>query len=430
MRLYQRITQKQFLMRKHRFLFYCLSLFLLWGRVVNTEVYSQDLDNFFNSANQIADSQNTLDVFYDQLRQLERARKDSARPEGEPYKISIMHIGDSHIQAGFFTVEIMNALQKRFGSAGRGLIFPLKLARTNEPYDYLIRSRSKWDRTLCVQGVKKLPIGLGGLAIKTADPNFTFEIKASNAENDHSFDKVTIFHHIKAPELKIADPNVSSSYEKSAYPFLSVIHLDKAVNHLYLAPALTEKTDSAIYYGFNLENGNSGILYHAVGINGAQFRHYASVQDFAEQISTLKPSLLIFSLGTNESFRGSLVKKRFFSEIDRIIKPILSENPEATVLITTPPDCLSGAVSTTRKSNPVIREIQEALIEYASDNKFAYWDLYTILGGDNSAYPLFQKGYLAEDGVHFRKKGYTLLGDLFVEALLNNYSDYVQHRPK
>src|SRR6056297_2082300 len=48
-------------------------------------------------------------------------------------KIEILHIGDSHIQADFFTGRIRSRLQEFFpGSIGaRGIIFPYNLAATN-----------------------------------------------------------------------------------------------------------------------------------------------------------------------------------------------------------------------------------------------------------------------------------------------------------
>lgn len=381
-------------------------------------------------SNKIIDIHYTLYPFYNKLYQLSRRSVQQGHETGKPpYVVPVMHIGDSHIQAGFFSVTIMNLLQEKFGSAGRGLVFPLKLARTNEPFDYLIRSQSKWDKTLCVQSTQKLPVGLGGLSIKTNDQHFSFEIKSSIGEKvDHSFNKITVFHHEKAPELRVVEPDVRSYKEESNYPFASVVYLDKKVNQLHLYPDSVAKIDSAIYYGFNLENGNSGILYHSVGINGAQFRHYASVQDFAQQISILVPELFIFSLGTNEAFRGALIEKRFFAEIDRIIAPIRQINPKAVILITTPPDCLAANADHARSSNPNIAAVRQSLIDYAKKNNYAFWDLYSVLGGDNSAYKLYEAGYLSKDGVHFKKDGYDVLGHLFFDALLNNYTDYVQHR--
>ncbi len=402
----------------------CFLLFpaMLWG---------QKPGSYVKAPNKIIDPTHSLDLFYAKLNAL--TQNDWRFPYknvGTPSTVSVVHIGDSHIQAGFFSTTIMNLLQEKFGNAGRGLIFPLKLARTNEPSDYLIRSESKWDKTLCIQQVQKMPIGLGGMSIKTNDEHFTFEIRlASDSKSEaNSFNKITVFHHEKAPELVVANPGIKARNEKARYPFASTLYLDKKVTSLMLSTVPSAKMDSAIYYGFSLENGNKGVLYHAVGINGAQFRHYASVQDFASQISLLEPALFIFSLGTNEAFRGKLVERRFFEEIDRIIEPIRAANPRALVLITTPPDCLESMTGENRKSNPNIRLVKNALIAYAQQKGYAYWDLYSILGGDNSANALLQSGALSKDGVHFKKNGYTILGELFFDALINNYTEYVQHR--
>ena len=62
-----------------------------------------------------------------------------------PRIVSMVHIGDSHVQAGFLTEAVRLPLQRRFGDAGRGLVVPLKLARTNEPHDYSVVADGAWN---------------------------------------------------------------------------------------------------------------------------------------------------------------------------------------------------------------------------------------------------------------------------------------------
>lgn len=47
--------------------------------------------------------------------------------------VTILHIGDSHIQADVLTDRVRKHFWNRFGSGGRGLITPLKICGTNEP---------------------------------------------------------------------------------------------------------------------------------------------------------------------------------------------------------------------------------------------------------------------------------------------------------
>lgn len=56
--------------------------------------------------------------------------------------VSIVHIGDSHIQADISTGTTRELLQYDFGNAGRGLVSPLKMSGTNEPLDYTFQSRN------------------------------------------------------------------------------------------------------------------------------------------------------------------------------------------------------------------------------------------------------------------------------------------------
>ena len=59
---------------------------------------------------------------------------DSLRA-GKDTVLTIVHLGDSHIQAGYYSGKVMRLLQAQFGNAGRGWIAPFKLSRTNEPDD-------------------------------------------------------------------------------------------------------------------------------------------------------------------------------------------------------------------------------------------------------------------------------------------------------
>ena len=58
--------------------------------------------------------------------------------------VSILHVGDSHIQAEGSTSRTRALLQSKFGAAGRGLVTPFRLAGTNQPLDYKITSSSNF----------------------------------------------------------------------------------------------------------------------------------------------------------------------------------------------------------------------------------------------------------------------------------------------
>ena len=81
-----------------------------------------------------SDSVQPLERFFSLLDSL-KAGKDTV--------LTIVHLGDSHIQAGKYSGKVMRLLQDEFGNAGRGWIAPFKLSRTNEPDDYFINGNGR-----------------------------------------------------------------------------------------------------------------------------------------------------------------------------------------------------------------------------------------------------------------------------------------------
>ena len=79
--------------------------------------------------------------------------------------VNILQLGDSHIQAGHLSGQVMRLFHHAFGNAGRGWIAPFKLSKTNEPDDYFINSVVRdWTAGRCIQRVPKTPIGIGGIS--------------------------------------------------------------------------------------------------------------------------------------------------------------------------------------------------------------------------------------------------------------------------
>ena len=47
--------------------------------------------------------------------------------------VSVIHLGDSHVQAGHFTVPIRKSFTQRWGDGGIGWVAPFRLLGTNPP---------------------------------------------------------------------------------------------------------------------------------------------------------------------------------------------------------------------------------------------------------------------------------------------------------
>lgn len=110
-------------------------------------------------------------------------------------KAHIVHIGDSHLQADFFSGEVRQLLQERFGSAGRGLVFPYRLAGTHGPKDVSITSNTSWQSQKIIAQTHAIPVGLAGFSIESTNSNFSLDLyTAPSGVSDNRFDRVTFFN--------------------------------------------------------------------------------------------------------------------------------------------------------------------------------------------------------------------------------------------
>ena len=377
-----------------------------------------------DSANVIVDSVASLIPFYEQLAAL---RIIGTEGTDSTLVVPIVHLGDSHIQAGYLTGMIMREFHRDFGNAGRGLITPLKMAGTNEPFDYIIRSNVPWESVRLTQSSRSLPVGLGGVAIGTKKGDFSLTLNALDRENPgvYAFNKVHVIKHPAAPPLQV-EQVLADTIE---HPYFQTIILRDTLSELTLSNPAGAR-DSSIYYGFSLENGCSGVLYHAAGINGAQFTHWPRVEGLAKQVAALRPALIILSMGTNEALMGrSFSSERFYNRIDALVTLLREENPNAVFLLTTPPESYRRANRRTPYTrNPQVADAAAVIRDYAVRNGLACWDLFTISGGTESCEVWKKAGLFNRDQLHFTAKGYAVQAQYLYQAIIQGFNDYVRDR--
>jgi len=102
---------------------YCLlPIAYLSAQTVDTSAYLKY--TFIKKGLNKIENDSSLNSFYEKLYLLEKTKMS---------RVNIAHIGDSHIQADHFSGAMRQKLQVKFGNGGRGLIFPYRVAKSNEP---------------------------------------------------------------------------------------------------------------------------------------------------------------------------------------------------------------------------------------------------------------------------------------------------------
>lgn len=426
------------------------------------------------TANQI----HNLEAMQPFFRKLQTLQKNKSR------KINIVHIGDSHIQADFFSGYMRKNLQSQFGNGGRGLVFPHSLAKTNGVGDVRFTSNQSWESQRNISPDSRKPVGISGFSLETKADDFVIDMTVKNPEyyfsrlkiitpnNQKMFDVAlsyntivvesekpkTTIHKIKSGESLsvIADKyNVSiasiksanglkgtairagktlkiptNQKEKLAFQRKEFIPLvtekeagfysfkaDSLLSSVYLIPALEAKEYAL--NGIVLENNTPGIVYHTIGVNGAKCSDYTKYPLFFEQLSVLQPDLVIISLGTNESF-DKMVTSEYMMQLLLMKNQILSQNPNAVVLITTPPPSQFKR----RYPNTFVADYTREILAQASIENYAVWDLFSQLGGLFGVNANLKGGIIGGDKVHYTKKGYEHKGQLFFEAFMNDFQNF------
>jgi lysophospholipase L1-like esterase len=371
--------------------------------------------------NQLSGDSLALSRFFEKLKALKN---------GEEKTISVVHIGDSHLQADYFPGQLRMNLQKEFGNAGRGLIAPYRMARTNEPDNFRTSGSAAWRGRRIVSDKDTLTIGVSGLTVYSSAPDAFIKISVKNTnELDYSFNRVELFHR-KGPgsfDLVVCDSLMCAladykAEENQDSPFKSSFDLGAPQQEIILLNRgdTADTTKGTMVYGINLRNQQKGVLYHTIGINGAEYRHYLKNPLFFQQLTELSPDLVIISLGTNEAYHPRFNADTFALQVDSMIQRIIVFCPGADILLTTPGDALRAR----KYPNKNNKEAGKILIKMSEKYTLAYWDLFKVMGGNGSINTWFMKGLTSKDKLHLNRRGYQLQGEMMTRAILKAFYAY------
>lgn len=353
-------------------------------------------------------------------------------------KVTIVHIGDSHIQPDGYSYNLRNILQKEFGYAGRGMIFPYRAAGTHNAFTHYSEIKGKWEGDFNTRREHKFDIGITGATAHTSDPTASVKIGFRNEVSKADFDLVKLYYK-RSPHtfnLKVA-VNDSASFlvncvadTASTLPYLMfrvprgtktlTLSMEKVTKKLNDSTTITTSNFFELYgLSFELEKEN-GILYHAVGINGAPFEAIMRQNLMETQIKEMNPDLVIIDMGGNEYYGRGVVKDIYASRLTQIVKSIQKWCPNASILLSSPHEFYYRRYYNRNWG----KDARDVTKQVAFDNNCGFWDNYAISGG-RYAVPQWQKeGLFGFDRIHLTPQGYGFRGTLMAQGLLQSYNVY------
>ncbi|MBX3102748.1 MAG: LysM peptidoglycan-binding domain-containing protein [Bacteroidetes bacterium] len=344
-------------------------------------------------------------------------------------KVTVVHIGDSHVQADIGTGHIRNFLQQVFGPGGRGLIFPYACAKTHPAVDYQTYSTGRWACARNVQASPTLPLGTMGVSARTDDSLANFRIVFNRFYNDVNPTVLKIFCELgdEVFDLKLKygpDPGdtirIPTYYTGEPYVLAYLPRSPGMLDFSFVKGS--PRQNFFQIYGVSLETRlNQGVLYHSVGINGANFQHVLQQERMDNELAVLKPDLVVIDLSGNEFYHG-LNEETFRQRLTSLIGKLKAGAPKASILVTCSQDIYRSYYYNIGEAARAAEIAQEV----AFAQNCAFYDYYKVSGGRYSMLKWRAHQLAKTDRVHLTYEGYLLKGELFSNALLTSYHEYLK----
>ncbi|MCB0395625.1 MAG: hypothetical protein KDD36_03170 [Flavobacteriales bacterium] len=346
-------------------------------------------------------------------------------------QVNIVHIGGSHIQADIWSGRLRERLQESAPgcNAGRGLVFPYSIARTNNPWNYKSKYRGNWSTCRNVQRSKECLLGVSGIQATTSDTQATFTIIPKDKVGDtrypaYDFNRIKVFSNADSASYRLVPADTSLQYEMTHDPASGAWCFTFSSFHDTLDMKVV-RTDSLnrplTLFGVVMETDDPGYYYHAIGVNGASVPSYLRCKLFTDQLAVLKPDLVILSIGINDAYESDFVPSTYETNYDSLVAMIRMAAPHCAILFTTNNDSYRRRRNVNR--NGLL--VKDAMDRLARKHHGAVWDLFSVMGGLDVITEWEKNGLARKDKVHFSREGYLLVGDLMYEAVMKAYDEHL-----
>ena len=345
--------------------------------------------------------------------------------------LNIWHVGGSHVQGAIFPNRIRDDIDSLTLRGDRGFLFPLALANTNTDKSYLITATGEWEAPILTRNspLRRPRYGITGYGARTSSPDASVAFRLNPDGGDRwecsrlrvlgygSSERTYPYIICLADTLRFDFDSLSCSY---------VFDLPAPTDTVQVQ-FLVPQGEEFVLNGLLPESFRPGINYFASGVNGAALPSWLdNCEDLERDLQLVRPDLAVLGVGINDSATTAAAFKpeKFKDNYRRLIAMVRRINPDcAFVFITNNDSYRYVRRGMTWNANGAA--VRKAMLELAEEYGAAVWDLYGVMGGAHSVDAWRKAGLAKKDRLHFTDEGYTLLADLFVEALK---TDYLEHR--
>jgi lysophospholipase L1-like esterase len=342
---------------------------------------------------------------------------------GAPGAITrIAHYGDSYIVGDQITQTVRGLFQRRYGDGGPGFVL------AGRPWEWYRRSgvsqgsSAGWDAYRSSSGGPADGFfGYGGATFVTKQPRRRIWFETTQTAEGPARASSIDVHYLAQPgggDIQVVvdgehQLTISTAGEDSHSAFL---RLDVPDGHHEFV--LQTDGGTVRLFGAALERGGPGVVYDALGINGACATVLGRInaEHMAQQLRHRRPDLVIVAFGANESNRPDLVN-RYMESVVPILRQIRHASLNASCLVVAPLDRGERLADGTVRSNPNVVRIVETQREAAAAAGCAFFNTFEAMGGPSSMLRWSRAGLASSDLTHPTPEGAELIGQGLFEAL-------------
>ncbi|MEI6694775.1 MAG: hypothetical protein WCO13_01800 [Bacteroidota bacterium] len=363
--------------------------------------------------------------------------------------IRILHYGDSQIEGDRITSFLRFKLQAKFGGSGVGLMQLVNASPSASLAESVSENCIKY--TLIGKTSPKIAHNRYGALLGFARFSTVFQDSSSNDSshfqgsifihtsnqgyaNTRDFQKLRLFYGYNKKDVKInliSNKTMLSSENLASNRDLNVFEYDFKKSPASLTLQLKGK-DSPDIYGFALD-ADRGIAVDNIPLRGSAGYGFTQMNfDFLKKFyELLNVKMVIMQFGVNAVPENektivpdySYYERGFYNQL----KTIKSIKKDICVIVIGISD-RSRKAGDAYETNPNIEKIRKAQKNAAFKAGCAYWDLFEAMGGENSMPSwVFASPALAnKDFTHFNEKGARVVAEMFYNALIYDYLQFLK----
>ena len=322
-------------------------------------------------------SEDALERFFEKL--------DRTIFEGEG-KVNVVHMGGSHVQGGTLSHTMrMNLAQLAPElNVERGLFFPHRLANTNMPGNIYVKKIGTWEG--CRNSIPRNNChwGFSGIDAITRDKDAGFAVQSFSGPGEaYAFKELRVFEHYQSNTMvPICTPTPDSTYVDTAAG-VRCWYFNTLVDSVAVSFDATQEGESQYtLQGLQMVRDEPGLIYHALGVNGAATKSFLRSENFIEQWAYVAPDMVVFGLGINDAYKpdSDWHPKDYKARYDTLVDWFRSINPDCAFIFMTNNDSYYKRRTPNKHALDVVRVMEQLSKEHDA----AVWDLFGVMGGLNS----------------------------------------------